>query len=689
MPRTYQRKRLPDGSPNPRYRLDSRGGDRHTDRGRKRSGARLSKWDRAKFVAWDGEGATLDGYHEYVLLCNSESLTVSDPEGLGTLTVLRALIRGFAEHPGAVHVGFFFSYDANMIFRDIDAELLPRLWAGEWIWWRGFSIQWRANKTLSVSSHVAHNGRLRRVSGTVWDVGGFFQSAFVVALQKFHVADDTTIKAIAAKKLERPTFTTDMLPEITEYCQSECRYLVKLMEQLRSHFDAAGIRLKRWDGAGAAASALLDKEGVKAAKSDPPSGVVHAAQYAYFGGRVELLQYGHYRGPVSHYDINSAYPAATQFLPCLACGRWEHITDRATARRLADSLEARPDTFAVFRIRWNYREREPLYPFPWRREDGAIYFPSEGEGWYWSPEIVAARRWMRRTKHKASSLTIREAWVFRSTCTHQPFAFVPALYEQRRAWKREGNGAEKAAKLALNSLYGKMAQRIGHAKDAAPSYHQLEWAGWITSTTRAKLLDAVADHERDVIAFATDAVYSLVPLSLPCSDRLGDWDAHTHDGGTWVQSGVYWIDDGAKSQAFSRGFDRESLSRDAVVNAWKKGRSSIDATLTRFVGMGSCINAQFTAARWDQWRQWITSPRRLQLTPANTKRDDVRANASRRAWRALVPTVPALPANVIGKTFGGMSAPIALPWSDLAGLNASPELRAAQLIESEAEASVN
>lgn len=692
--REYQRKYLDDGSINPRWRPDTRRGDRHAyrigdrhaDRTRARSGRLLSKWERGDFVAWDGEGANIGGVHQYVLLCNSEGLAVNDPNGLDTYTVLRAMLDAMHTHKRAVHVGFFFSYDCNMIFRDIDRELLAPLWAGEWVWWRGINIQWRANKTLSLSAHANMDGKLRRVSGTIWDVGGFFQSAFVTALRKYDVTDAETIQRIAAMKLERPTFSLNDLPEITRYCQDECKYLVALMAKLREHFDAAGIRLRRWDGAGAAASALLDMMNIRNAKLDGPRAVIHASQHAYFGGRVELLQYGHHVGPVYHYDINSAYPSAIRDLPCLACGAWHHYA-RVDAGRLARVADDR--TFAVVRVTWDFPEPMSLYPFPWRRDDGAIFFPSSGEGWYWMPEILAARAWMRRHKIPARALRIHEAWRFARGCAHTPFAFVPTLYDQRRAWKAEGNGAEKAAKLALNSLYGKMAQRVGHAKDSAPSYHQLEWAGWITSATRAKLLHAVAHHDDAVIAFATDAVYALAPLDLPCSDALGEWDGNTHTGGTWVQSGVYWIDDGERVTAYSRGFDRESLRRDDVLDAWKHGRTSVRATLTRFIGLGSCINAQLTATRWEQWRTWDTSDRVLRLTPEGTKRVDRKPLAFRNAHKRLIPTWPASPANVAGPMFGGMSAPIALPWSDLPGLVESPTLRAQSIIDAEAAASVS
>lgn len=678
MPRAYQPKLLPDGTQNPKWKPDSRRGDRHAprvgdrhaarvdtrkgDRHAERHGTRaMTKWKRAHFVAWDGEGASVarDGVtrHEYVLLCNSEGLQEHDAHGLPTRVVFARMLREFAKHPDAIHVAFYFGYDVNMILRDCPRDVLRSAWAAEWTHYLGYSFQWRPGKCFALSGYIADGRRLRKVSGTIWDVGGFFQAPFVTALRTYNVTDSATIKAIAEKKLERSTFTIGALPEITRYCQSECALLVKLCESLRENFDAAGLRLTRWDGAGAAATALLERERVKAYKQDAPRDVQEAAQFAYFGGRVELLQFGHSTERIYHYDINSAYPSATVGLPCLRCGRWERVQD---AREIERSI-ARGD-FAVWHVRYDFDFERTIFPYPWRADNGAIYFPRCGIGWYWTPEVAAAREWCDAYA-RASTHTIDYGYRYVQRCTHQPFAFVQALYDQRREWKRAKNGAEKAAKLAINSLYGKCAQTVGYSKTKAPTYHQLEWAGWITSATRAKLFRASWECEDAIVAFATDAIFSRVPLHLPCSDALGQWDAQEHSGGTFVQSGVYWLDDDGRAKGHSRGFDLDSLSRDAILEAWKKGKTEIAATLTRFVGLGTVIAASDNADIWNDWRTWKTSPRVLKLTPLFTKRMEEPSRRRAHPERELVRTVSA---EVMPSVrYGTHSAPRNIPWSEL------------------------
>jgi hypothetical protein len=299
------------------------------------------------------------------------------------------------------------------------------------------------------------------------------------------------------------------------------------------------------------------------------------------------------------------------------------------------------DAFAVTHVRFNFSNtRSGVLPFFWRSPTGAIFYPWRGSGWYWTPELYAAYDALTAGAI-AGEMEIARTYVWEPDGEPvYPFAFVTQAYEQRRTWKLEKVGAEKALKLAMNSLYGKCAQHSG-AKGKAPAFHQLEWAGYITSTTRAQLFRAACEAGPALIGLATDGVFSTQPIpSLAIGSGLGEWEYHEHTGGTFVQSGVYWLDEAdGTTTAFSRGFDKGSLDRKKIVRAWKVGAATWDASLTRFVTMGAVVAGQEPRSAW---RSWKRAPRVLALTPTGTKRCD--------DWTyggpafGLVDTLPAIPA---------------------------------------------
>jgi hypothetical protein len=660
VPRKYQPRYLPDGTENPRYKKRKRPSGP--------SGKNLSKFARGKFVAWDGEGVTLaDGKHIYAMLCTSaaDEPSLINLRGLGTLDCLDMLCRVGQRERNAIHVAFVASYDVNMILADVSPAVLKSVWAGKWTIIGGqYIVCYRARKSFTVKRWERRKrGQpplANRPGIVLWDVFGFFQSSFVEACSKYLGHDWPGLDEVRRQKARRSIFSTDEINDIHHYCKLECSLLVQLMERLRDYLDTAELPVRRWDGAGACAAALLQREGIQQHKALFPPDIRRAAQYAYAGGRMEVCRYGNIRDtPIYHYDINSAYPTAMCTVPSLAAGRWHHHKVRPAYR---------PEyPFSLYRISWDLSDGV-MYPFFWRAYNCSIYFPASGHGWYWGPEVEAALVAQGQGIFRGR-ITVHEAYHWEpSDATVEPFEWLPKLYEQRKSWKREGVGAEKVIKLAINSLYGKCAQHLGGTADAPPRYHQLEWAGYITSYTRAMLYKAAlpALHNKNIIMCATDALYSLEPLDVPTGDKLGQWEAHTHCGATVVQSGVYWTDDRHRdgsiiSGSFCRGFDKGSLNRDNIIAAWANGQTHFEASLTRFVTMGSALAGKKSIAHWCRWR---TVPRMLSLTSDGTKRVDELDPAD---WTrahgphtGLIHTRAALPAaQAAGQK---MSAPYPLPW---------------------------
>lgn len=637
MPRkVYQQKMLPDGTVNPLYIPQT---NRHTKSGEEgykpHSGGKSkhkSLFDRAHFIAWDGEGFDVDGSHVYGLLMNSHGDSLSNVSGLSTLSCLYLLSEVAHQNKNAIHVCYGASYDVNMILRDVPYEDLQFLYKGEKVIFDRYELEYRPRKSFIVRRmpekkadqwRQKKDGNYEKVyesKVTLWDVLGFFQGTFVRALETYSIPAD--FDAIRAGKAKRGAFTPEELEGfIKPYCFEEVKALVLLMEKLHHNLQEADLKIARWDGAGACASALLKREGMKAHLAECPVPVQIAARHAYSGGRIEPLQYGHYEGSVHHYDINSAYPFAMLSLPSLANGEWAHFVNVHESPVKVDTFPA----FSVWKVSWSFPETMPLYPFPYRTSGGSILFPPHGKNWIWYPELLAA---LETIPHAKKYIHIEEAWVFYPSTNEKPFFFLNDLFTLRAQWKREGNGAEKAMKLAINSVYGKMVQQLGYMLvdekgkiSGKPPYHQLEYGGYVTSYTRAQLFRACMQKPHSIISLATDGIYSTEPLNLSCSKELGDWDYHVHSNITLVTSGVYWYTDEGKEHAFYRGFDAGTLTRQAVLDAWEKGTHTINAPSTRFITLGAALlpngGREAQQKRFKEWRTWKTIDRALSLDMTN------------------------------------------------------------------------
>lgn len=584
-----------------------------------------TQWERLEFIAWDGEGtqpqlatAGRNSFAKkdkrtgrtvsvmipnpieevkalpqpYVLFGNNKGNHIINEDGLATRDCFELLLEQKREYPNSIFVGFSINYDINQMLKDVPERILKQLYEHQEAFWQGYKIQWYPGKWL----YLKHKTRRVRI----FDVFGFFQSSFVTACEKYLGRDDPIFKKVVEGKKQRSVFSFKDIDYIIEYYSSELILLVELMNALRRDLHSAGINLSSWHGPGAVASTVFKQFNIKLAKEEPPPEVNSAAQYAYAGGRFEQFYCGRYSNTVYEYDINSAYPSAITRLPNLRKGVWE-------ATETFD-----PTSYGVWFVDYNEQPtKEPNdkpQPLFCRNKAGLITYPYEVKGWYWTPEASLVED---RVQH---------GFVFKEN-GERPFAFVKEMYEKRRQYKREGNSTERALKLALNSMYGKMAQRIGHS-DGIPVWHQLEWAGYITSYTRAKIYNAALQKPNAVLAIETDALFSLEPLDLPISSELGEWEESVFSEVTYLQSGFYYAveKDSEKVICKYRGLDKapnspfpNNLSYNKILKELKicggtRGRGfSLRSNTTRFNGLGLALNTHAV------WRAWETNARYLAI----------------------------------------------------------------------------
>jgi hypothetical protein len=583
-------------------------------------------------VTWlglDGEGLGRRP-HRYVMLCVSDSTArnvdcIEDVNGLPTHAVLSWLLKlpaarkGGDGHGNVNVAGYYLSYDWTMILRDLPDRLIYRLLRPELratsrgegggflpVHWRGFKLHF-----LSGMMRISRGDR----AVSVWDVGKYYQSRFVAALEQAGFAPPELIERM---KAERGTWTEDDLDRMRDYCFEECKHLAKLVESLEEQHHALGLAPRTWHGPGSTASALLVKHKVQDFHAKPLySEVVDRADRAFFGGHFEQSCIGRREG-VHSYDIRSAYPHAATTLPCLKHGKWQH-------RKRA------PKDGAIALVRYKVKDigERAWGPLPCRLEDGSIVWPRGGStGWVWSVEWEAAQRHWKGIDYG------REHWELVSRCDCEPFGFLRELY----AWRVAHPENKQVGKLAINSVYGKIAQSIG----GGSRWSSRVWAGIITATTRARMLDLVGAHadESHLAAIATDGAYSSEELDIE-GPGLGDWERSYKGNMTFVRPGIYWSEEdvlawyadpksktlaeAAAKAVRSRGISRRHLLTQIVgaENAIAAGDARALLGVTQqFGGARECVYRTPSGAykRSPLYGQWYETPATLSLRP-EPKRD--------------------------------------------------------------------
>ena len=606
------------------------------------------------FIGWDGEGMQVSGRHTYTLIANSEGAYHENAQGLHTTDIFDFLLAQShsISHDQRVltHVMYGLGYDVNMWLQDLERDFLKILYATNHVIWNGYRISWVPRHTFTVKKDT------RKI--TLWEVMGYWQRPFIAACRMHNILSVEEERAMHALKQRRGTFDDEHREEIRAYCLSECRALAQLTTTLARDIHTLGLQTHRWDGAGALASALLKKHDV--AKYNGRNNSPPEANHAYFGGRIELLRYGNTVQPIYEYDLTSAYPYATTFLPCLAHGVWRSVCPSELIERLT------LNTVALLHVQFSapgYEARDPLpfggvlraipnesrrrenhwCPVPHRDNNGYVRFPVRTTTWIFAPEYLLAREWVRQL---GGTLDVLDALEYKQECEHAPGAWVPDVFTERNERKKRGDPTEYALKLALNACYGKFAQRKGHATKRRPPFHNLVWAGLITSHTRAAIGRLALLNPNRVLAFATDAVYTLDPLPIEDTGHiLGGWKCQVHPrGGVFVQPGVYWLrgeNDGEWSVRHTRGFSVGDLPPERVVIFWQHGVRTAQYQRTRFTSLGMVVHADNDDS-WNRWAQWDTYQRDLRLNPLELKRDAcvMLQHSAARPHRKLVQTRP-------------------------------------------------
>lgn len=535
-----------------------------------------------RFIAVDGEGIE----DRYVLLACSTGDTAENIDGLSTKESFEFLLQ-LPKYPKSTYVGFFFTYDINMMLRDIPLPRLKTLWADKWLYWRGYILEWTPTKSFTIRRESP------RRSITIYDVGGFFQCSFVKALTQWQAAPPEVIERIDSMKGQRDDFSNEIFGEMRAYCLEECNYLVALMDKLQASLYTANLTPNTWQGAGSIAARLLQREKVRAhRRPDSQWGeVIHEAiLHSYFGGRVELFLQGNFRG-VTAYDVTSAYPYAATLCPSLE-GEFSECN--------------RIPEWGLCHVRWRLPEDTIVCPFPFRHKK-SIYWPINGEGYYHACEVREA------VKAYGSQVEVLEAWEFTPKDDTKPFAFIQEAFTHKAKAKAEGDyGVEKAIKLGLNALYGKLAQGIGY-RGKPPAHRSYLWAGFLTAHCRSTMFGLAMQCPTDVIMVSTDGIFlSSDPGWETKEGTLGALTSNVYPLLFTAQPGVYSTLDGTVNK--TRGFTHKEIGFEVLHKGYERMGPFFVAHYEsrRFLGLGSSLQRK----SMDDWRTWPIAKRKLSLYPS-------------------------------------------------------------------------
>lgn len=593
--------------------------------GRDKGSVRNASLDRA-FSGCDGEGTTLEsGYHAYFMFkMGFESLRArGENVRLSSLECLQFITD---QDPKKIHVGYFFDYDVTKLLEDLPWQKLDRLinrykrtGANGMLFpldYHQFQMDYMPRKYFKVRRMLA-----QRDDETEWspwveisDVGSFFQMSFLRAIQVWGVGTPEEHAQIEDGKRQRAAFDIRDFDEIARYNALECKLLAELMTKFRAACVTAGYVPRRWQGPGVLAETMLRAHGVPKSADVPllnDSEFLGLKQFglnAYYGGRFEVTQIGPVSVPVWQYDINSAYPHAMRFLPCLTHGKWEHVRLHGTTERRTQGMASRVkdlfgsasgavlpsgrkgETFALgygsFTPSRSASVKPFLFGFPMRTSTGSIVYPGAGKGWYWSFEASASA-------HQV--FEVSEFWQYTRVCDCSPLAFVEEVYRRRRELGKDGPGL--ILKLGMNSLYGKMVQSIG-----SPKYSNAIWGSFITAFPRAMIQEFLHSSPaclagqcgRDVVMVATDSVASLIERGdVNVCGELGGWSVESHPVGMFVvQPGVYFGSSGKPTK--TRGFTRTVVDMyeehfraafERMVRSGDLNEGSVSLPVQTFVGI--------------------------------------------------------------------------------------------------------
>lgn len=413
------------------------------------------------------------------------------------------------------------NYDASVILKLLGKDILStyrkkRAFRFEY---KKYHFYFIPKKTLRISK--GHH------SWVFYDIIQFynFKPLHIAYLENIKKQLDENYLKMKSKRTQfSPNYYKKNRKQVRDYCFEDC----KLTKQLCKHWvdlfhQAFGFYPQRWISSGYLAEKVLINHGINIPFFNELNFDLQDFAYcSYFGGRFEMLQRG-FIGRAYLYDINSAYPDALANMPDITKGTWKHGLKKINNTAL----------LGFFKIIAKIPDSEYLPCFPFRlvtRSNDVLIFPSGSFVTYCTLDEIKNAN----PKH----YKILESWQYFDDSPQYPMRdFIHKFYDQRMRLIQEGNPLQLPIKIILNSIYGKLGQKI--TRKIGNLFNPVIFA-YITGYTRAKLYGFVLEHgiKDDVVSFATDSI--LVTREIKTnSENLGEFGfENTADNVYQLQNGI-------------------------------------------------------------------------------------------------------------------------------------------------------
>jgi hypothetical protein len=394
---------------------------------------------------------------------------------------------------------------------------------------------------------VWENGKLLF---TAYDIAQFYNCSLERAAKKLGLPGKFDFPVAWYKQMQKRLDDPKTRQQVLDYALQDARLLQQIINKTTEAFLKAGMKFERPFSNASFSQRVFSKALTR-------SGVRHdvdrLAQWAYFGGRIEVLKMGFFRRAY-YYDIHSAYPSIIANLVA-PDGKWvrdcKYIRDDAVYA-FVDATVFVPEEVSVGPLAFRLRSNRIVYPVGTYRRvlTLAEYRYCEKRGYVKKIHSVTQHIWPK--------------WKY-------PFQGVKDLYKQRQLNPEQAY----AIKIVLNAVYGKTAQLLKQRLPSTIANNDTQWidgqafthkkttkrftnfvyASEITSRIRMKLLEDIPQDK--VISYATDGVFTTEPIAgLDVGDGLGQWsEAEEVTNLIVIGSGVYQYTD-AKGETVTkfRGF---------------------------------------------------------------------------------------------------------------------------------------
>lgn len=416
------------------------------------------------------------------------------------------------------------------------------------------------------------NGKLltlnkNETSFSIYDIVGFFNKLPLYEAVKLFLNEDIPLLVREAFE-DLPLMELGHLEAIRAYSDLEVKYIARLMENVNQRLCDSGITLTRFFGASAITTHLLSKteakkefHNYKKARTKSPE-LTHAERQAFYGNRSEQLKIGVFDN-VNYYDMNSAYANAARFLP--------KMLKKPEYQKEWDS-----SPFSMWHIEYFFPKDTYFGYLPNRNSRQSTKYDRCGKGYFWQPEVLYLLHYFPECIQVNGGFVLEYE---KATFTQG----IEVLYALRQTLKRANDPIEKIIKLALASIYGKFCQHNGRG-----TYYNLFYAGFITSTVRANLLNATRGNESETIAFSTDAIHTTANLEndescVTISDELDGFKMMKAAKGIYLANGIHILFDenGNILKAASQGYSKFNFDV-ALLEFQKTG--SFNSAADFFVG---------------------------------------------------------------------------------------------------------